>query len=627
MKSSLAVIGQPGQPNPAQALNAAAQSCGLALLECTAAQPREALQWAMALDKNDVLACILVDSDGRHAAALSTAVDPAIPVIVWAPAAADPARLTLLLADSPVLFCFAATTDAIVQILAALAGANASVNTADKSPASQIAPAHPSPTADQTQPSAAPRLATDRDPEDQAILYHLENLMALPVKSPLPKSEPQPIHPEKPVDFSVPLRQLMTAGREIAQQHNHAEVTAVHYLAALPEHYHAALQASGLSENHLAQKLESLERVDSGTAEASPADSIFLAVAQAKEKARQRKSDILTIPDFLEGLLDSRNEDLADLLEAAGTQEDTFRQALASVDASGETSAEPFFKPSSLDQAGFYEFDEDRLQRISERLQQLPGFQKASERVAEARPKRRRETAAGQLGFSASDAGEQPARVVINPAPPAHARPAASPPDKPQLFRVSGEFPDVDVIEQTADLLLEGHILAFPADTMLAVAVDATNATAVEQLRALAGLPPDKPLAIMINSTSQLKHLARTDVDALEPLLDELWPGPLTLVFKSGGAVGAYLARDGKLAVRQPQDNISLSILSMLGRPLAVTSWNRDLAELTGKVGAIIDAGAPPPQVRTTIADISEKPWKILREGAIPGGAVLGFET
>src|SRR5690606_34583761 len=125
---------------------------------------------------------------------------------------------------------------------------------------------------------------------------------------------------------------------------------------------------------------------------------------------------------------------------------------------------------------------------------------------------------------------------------------AAPPPASPEYLRISGDFPSVDVIEQTTDRLLEGQVVVFPSDIMIAIAADAMNSASIERLRAAVDLPEDKPLGILINSTSQLKHLVRADLEPLEPLLDDLWPGPLTLSFGSAPAVGKQIASGGKIA-------------------------------------------------------------------------------
>src|SRR5690606_21595679 len=101
-------------------------------------------------------------------------------------------------------------------------------------------------------------------------------------------------------------------------------------------------------------------------------------------------------------------------------------------------------------------------QDIAGRLKDLPGFQKAAARVAETRPK-------------PGETAPVPAIEKKEPAPSMAMREPEPPPEKPEKYRVRGDFPSVEIVEQTADLLLEGQIVAFPTDIMTAVAVDAAN--------------------------------------------------------------------------------------------------------------------------------------------------------
>ena len=73
-------------------------------------------------------------------------------------------------------------------------------------------------------------------------------------------------------------------------------------------------------------------------------------------------------------------------------------------------------------------------------------------------------------------------------------------------------------------------------------------------------------------------------------LMRELWPGPLTLVFHAPSSLMWDLGdTNGTVALRMPQDDIALAVLSEVG-PMAVTSAN-----VTGQPAAttVLEAASP----------------------------------
>lgn len=601
MNSFVAIIG-------AESLSSALNQQGISSRLCPEAEPRARLRWVMDLDPQECRLCVVHDNDGKTTAALITALDPSIPALAWATQPPDLPRLALALQDSPVALSLAATPELLANWIALLYPNSASSPAQARGPASAPTPVKSS------EPPAAPTPTPVPMPptvdEDLEAYQRLEALMAMPVKD-LPKPEPVQVQ-QTGIDFSVPLRRLMSAGKALAHKQGHHQVVGAHYLAVLDEPYRSAFDQEGFTAAVAEDYLGRTGQGEADDAEPIISDEVFDAVAAAKGRARGEDSSCIRVGDFLWGLFETQAASATALLEECGVTTSLAMEILARFSGRTESCQTSFFAPSSLDQAGFYQFDPAQVRSVEERLKTLPGFQKAARPVPE--------TAARKKGGS-------PAKAPVVPI----MREAAAPPEKVEIIRLNSDFPPVDIVEQVADQLLEGQVVGFPADAFYALAADAANPAAVERLRDAAGLESNKPLGLLINSASQLKHLVRADLDALEPLLDEHWPGPLTLVFKSTG-VGRHIAGGGTVAVRLPSDNTSLSILSMLGRPLAVTSWDEAppvqtaADKLQGILSIALDGGHPPQPVVTTVIDMTTTPWTILREGEVPASAVLAFQ-
>lgn len=109
--------------------------------------------------------------------------------------------------------------------------------------------------------------------------------------------------------------------------------------------------------------------------------------------------------------------------------------------------------------------------------------------------------------------------------------------------------------------------------------------------------------------------------------MEHLWPGPLTLVFKAKDSVPKVVTAGGDtVAVRMPSHPIALSLIEKLGKPIAAPSANisgrpsptkaYDVYEdLKGKIPMILDGGESRIGIESTVLDLTEKPFKILRPG------------
>src|SRR5690606_18393875 len=117
------------------------------------------------------------------------------------------------------------------------------------------------------------------------------------------RAEPVPIQAPA-VDFSIPLRELMSRGKAIAEEHRNPEVFGIHYLAALDEPFLSAFKRGGLSPDHVGDYIASLE-ADTGSGNTEPviSDEVFQAVSEAKKAVRQRDGAFVKVSDFLRGLL------------------------------------------------------------------------------------------------------------------------------------------------------------------------------------------------------------------------------------------------------------------------------------------------------------------------------------
>jgi len=203
---------------------------------------------------------------------------------------------------------------------------------------------------------------------------------------------------------------------------------------------------------------------------------------------------------------------------------------------------------------------------------------------------------------------------------------------KKLIYEVDPDNPSYAIIERAADTILDGGIIAIPTDTVYGLACDSTNARAVKKLYELKGRNDTKPIAVLIDSMRTLSQLVQRIPHDVEMMLEELWPGALTVVFPKPDAMLSAVSPGPSIGVRIPDCIVTLSVINMLARPLAVTSanpagqppaTNAAMVEkyFGSEIDMILDNGKTEAETVSTVLSVVEEPYTILREGA------LSFET
>ncbi len=201
-----------------------------------------------------------------------------------------------------------------------------------------------------------------------------------------------------------------------------------------------------------------------------------------------------------------------------------------------------------------------------------------------------------------------------------------------KVFTLNPQTPQYDIIEMAADAILDGGVVALPTDTVYGLACDSTNPKAVNRLYSLKGREAGKPIPILIDGIRTLNNMVRKIPDDVMEMLEEMWPGALTVVFPKPEGMLSAVSPDASIGVRVPDCTITLSVISMVARPLAVTSANpsgmtpaTDAATVEkyfgSQVDMILDGGNTPGDRVSTVISVLAKPYKILREG------LISFET
>lgn len=189
-------------------------------------------------------------------------------------------------------------------------------------------------------------------------------------------------------------------------------------------------------------------------------------------------------------------------------------------------------------------------------------------------------------------------------------------------------------IARAADILRAGGLVAFPTETVYGLGADAGNAGAASAIFTAKGRPAHNPLIVHVGDMDMARRIAAFDARA-EALAGAFWPGPLTMVLPlrpDAGIAGAVTAGLASVALRMPAHPVARALLQATGLPLAAPSANPSgqvspttaahvLKGLAGRIDAVVDGGACPVGVESTIVGLLDGP-RLLRPGGLPAEAV-----
>jgi L-threonylcarbamoyladenylate synthase len=183
-------------------------------------------------------------------------------------------------------------------------------------------------------------------------------------------------------------------------------------------------------------------------------------------------------------------------------------------------------------------------------------------------------------------------------------------------------------IEAASLAIQRGQLVVIPTDTVYGIAADAFDPEAVAELLAAKGRGREMPPPVLVSAATTVDALATGIPPYARTLIEEFWPGPLTLVLQQQRSLQWDLGDTrGTVAVRMPDHELAREILERTG-PLAVSSANTtgapaaidaDGAErmLTDLVEVIIDGGPAHGGEASTIIDATGEQGRVLRRGAL----------
>ena len=178
-------------------------------------------------------------------------------------------------------------------------------------------------------------------------------------------------------------------------------------------------------------------------------------------------------------------------------------------------------------------------------------------------------------------------------------------------------------IEIAVNSLKNGDVIVYPTDTLYGFGVDATNSDAIQKLNRLKGR--SQPLSIVLQQVSDISNYAMVTPE-IETELEKLFPGEYTVLLQSIKSNLSPMVFNSSplVGIRIPFHFFPLQLVKVFGKPVITTSINRHgttplndvtQVEIDFPNVEIFEDNDHTPSQGSTIIDMSQNPFKIVRQG------------
>ena len=175
---------------------------------------------------------------------------------------------------------------------------------------------------------------------------------------------------------------------------------------------------------------------------------------------------------------------------------------------------------------------------------------------------------------------------------------------------------DPTAISRALEILASGGLVAFPTDTVYGVAAGVNNAQGIDRLYEAKARSANKAIAVLVGEIEQLEQLTTGLTQSAQRLAERFWPGALTLVVPKHPSLPENLSPLPTVGVRMPDHAFARALLRAAG-PLATSSANisgetntltaqQVLEQLEGRIELVLDGGAAPGGVPSTVVDCTQ---------------------
>lgn len=188
-------------------------------------------------------------------------------------------------------------------------------------------------------------------------------------------------------------------------------------------------------------------------------------------------------------------------------------------------------------------------------------------------------------------------------------------------------------IEEAAERLRRGLLVAFPTETVYGLGARVSDAAAVRRVFEAKRRPAGHPLIAHVLGEEDARLLASAWPERAHLLAMTFWPGPLTVVVPRSDRVPDEVTGGlDSVAIRAPAHPVARALIAKVGEAIVAPSANMHQAlsptrakdvDLEGDV-LVLDGGPCARGIESTVLDVRADPAIVLRPGPISLSDIRG---
>ncbi|MBB6523292.1 L-threonylcarbamoyladenylate synthase [Pseudoteredinibacter isoporae] len=196
-----------------------------------------------------------------------------------------------------------------------------------------------------------------------------------------------------------------------------------------------------------------------------------------------------------------------------------------------------------------------------------------------------------------------------------------------QFFQIHPENPQGRLVNQAADILQRGGLMAFPTDSAYAIGCHLGDKNAIDRIRQIRQLDKHHNFTLMCRDLSELATYAKVS-NSVFRMLKAHTPGPYTFVLEATNEVPRRVMHPKRktIGLRVPENNIALELIAALGEPLMTSTLIMpgdeypltdpyDIREtLEHQLDLVVDGGYCGMEA-TTVIDLTGETPELIRQG------------
>ena len=194
---------------------------------------------------------------------------------------------------------------------------------------------------------------------------------------------------------------------------------------------------------------------------------------------------------------------------------------------------------------------------------------------------------------------------------------------------------DLDKLKEISKIIKNGGIVVFPTETVYGIGTNGLNKDAISRLYDVKQRPKTKPISLLVSSIDMVDMVAKDITDMEYRLMEEFFPGPLTIILKKKSIVPDNLTNNtDTVGIRMPDNIIAKKLIEYANVPIATPSANISgkpsgidinniMEDFKDKVDYYLDGGQSKLGIGSTIVKIENGYPLILREGSISKKQIL----